>query len=154
MWIDGMASLPSASIKTLGKYFFHFSFFVCKIVNSLFEVLNKFKLKGCQIQSFITFRDLQLLFFLFPQPNLFTNLNLTLPCIRLRAPYLYQPTRHNFFSFKFSIIQFVPLFHISIIYNLSQLLSCQSDSTIHIWWFYVKKSISLCVSSTNSNYIN
>ena len=72
MWIDDMASLPSGPIKTLGKCF-HFSFFVCKTVNDLFEVLNKFKSKSCQIQSFTTFWDLQLSFWYFLHPMSFTK---------------------------------------------------------------------------------
>ena len=72
MWIDDMASLPSGPIKTLCKCF-HFSFFVCKTVNDLFEVLNKFKSKSCQIQSFTTFWDLQLSFWYFLHPMSFTK---------------------------------------------------------------------------------
>jgi len=42
-------------------------------VNCLFEPLNDFKLKSCQLESFITFRDLQLSFWLFPHPRSFTK---------------------------------------------------------------------------------
>jgi hypothetical protein len=40
-------------------------------VNCLFEALNEFKLKSYQQQSFITFRDIQLLFRKFLRPKLF-----------------------------------------------------------------------------------
>jgi hypothetical protein len=42
-------------------------------VNCLFEVLNEFKLKSYQLQSFISFRDLHFLFRKFFHPRSFTK---------------------------------------------------------------------------------
>jgi hypothetical protein len=44
-------------------------------LNWLFEALNKFKWKSCQLQSFITFRDLQLSFCSFSVQGRLQNLN-------------------------------------------------------------------------------
>ena len=68
-------------------------------VNFLFEALNEFKLKICQLQSFITFRDLQLSFWFFPHLRSFTKFKihfavcqikgtrqtLALPCVFYQA---------------------------------------------------------------------
>ena len=53
----------------------HFSptYYTKPRVYCLFEALNEFKLKSCQLQSFITFRDLQLSFWKFLHPKPFTK---------------------------------------------------------------------------------
>ena len=42
-------------------------------LNYLFEALNEFKWKSCQLKSFITFRDLQLSFWQYLHPRSFTK---------------------------------------------------------------------------------
>ena len=42
-------------------------------MNDLFHILNEFKLKNCQLQSFITFKDLKLSFWYFLHLMLFTK---------------------------------------------------------------------------------
>ena len=66
--IHGPTLFAECPLKTLGK---HFLFFICSSLNDLFHVQNKFKLKNCQLQSFITFQDLQLSFWYFLYPMSF-----------------------------------------------------------------------------------
>ena len=66
--LDLKLYLSCAKYLTLGK---HFLFFICLYLNDLFHVLNKFKLKNCQLQSFITFQDIQLSFWYFLYPMSF-----------------------------------------------------------------------------------
>ena len=54
-------------------YFLSPTYYTKLSVNYLFEALNEFKLKSCQLQSSITFWDLRLLFWLFSHPKSFTK---------------------------------------------------------------------------------
>ena len=93
MWPAGfeLANSPSCVISSTTAPHSHLCLYFVLIriyytkpsVNCLFDTLNEFKLKSCQPQSSITFRDLQVLFWQFSHPRSFTkNLNLTLSCAR------------------------------------------------------------------------
>ena len=64
-------------------------------VNSLFEIINKFKSKSYRLQSFITFRDLQFSFWLFPIQCHLQNLNSDFVICQIYG------TRQTSYFFKF-----------------------------------------------------
>jgi hypothetical protein len=64
--VPGIPSSNHSTQNSLMCILFRFTTYYPKSsINWLFEALNEFKWKSCQLQSFLTFWDLQLLFFMF-----------------------------------------------------------------------------------------
>ena len=128
----------------------------------MFEVLNDVKLKSCQLQSFITFRDLQLSFWKFLHPRLFTKFEVHFAVCQIwgtqrlcRVPW--SGTRQNFFYF-FVSFYFCSFFLSSFI--LPNWLPCTLNILIKFTQLYIFNSsthiiaLSYAVIDQNSIYIN
>ena len=133
----------------------------------MFETLNEFKLKSCQLQSFITFRDLQLSFWKFLHPKPFTKFEVHFAVCQIwgtrqslmlcRVPW--SGTRQTFFlhffvffffcSFCFLLLLFFRIdYHALLIYHIKfTQLYVFNFSTHIIALFYA-------VIDKNSIYIN
>ena len=115
----------------------------------MFETLNKFKLKSCQLQSFITFRDLQLSFCKFLHPRSFTKFEVHFAVCQIwgtrqsicRVPWSSTPQNYFFLFFvSFFFCSFCFLF-----------LFFQID--YHTLWIYLIKFSQLCVLNFSTHII-
>jgi len=132
----------------------------------LFETINEFKLKSCQLQSFITFRDLQLSFWKFLHPRLFMKFEVHFAVCQIwgtrqsfvlcRVPW--SGTRQTFFLFFYFLLFLFFLFPSSFI--LPNWLPCTLNILIKFTQLYIFNSsthiiaLSYAVIDQNSIYIN
>ena len=133
----------------------------------MFETLNEFKLKSCQLQSFITFRDLQLSFWKFLHPRLFTKFEVHFGvCHGHTAKHKAQgfavcldlAHRKPFFIFLFP---FIFVLFVSFFFYSSKLITMHFEYTyqIHSTIYIFNSSthiiaLSYAVIDQNSIYIN
>ena len=125
----------------------------------MFETLNEFKLKSCQLQSFITFQDLQLLFWKFFHPKLFTKFEVHFAVCQIWATRVrWSGTHQTFFLFFCFLLFLFFLFPSSFI--LPNWLPCTLNILIKFTQLYIFNSsthiiaLSYAVIDQNSIYIN